>query len=119
MAPPRVPCFGDERARAHGASSKPEPHAQGATVSGHSTSRHRGSRPAPAPVVMRLLGHFEVRVDGHVTTLSAGPQRITAYLAVRGPTTRSRLAGELWPETTQDRALGCLRTAIWRVNRVS
>jgi DNA-binding SARP family transcriptional activator len=68
---------------------------------------------------MRLLGHFEVRVDGGPVMLPAGPQRLAAYLALRGSTARCRLAGELWPDATQDRAMGCLRTAIWRVNQAT
>lgn len=73
-----------------------------------------------SPIVsMRLLGHFELAVDDEPVVLPAGPQRVAAYLALRGITPRGRLAGELWPETTQERAMGCLRTAIWRVNRAT
>lgn len=68
---------------------------------------------------MRLLGHFELRVDGTVVALPTGPQRVPAYLALRGTTSRCRLAGELWPDATQERAMGCLRTAIWRVNQAT
>ena len=67
-------------------------------------------------MAMKLLGHFELRVGGAVVALPAGPQRVLAYLALRGTTSRSRLAGELWPDATHERAMGCLRTAIWRVN---
>lgn len=68
-------------------------------------------------VSMRLLGHFVLAVGDESVALPAGPQRVAAYLALRGVTSRGRLAGELWPEATQDRAMGCLRTAIWRANR--
>ena len=68
---------------------------------------------------MKLLGHFELRVGGTVVALPAGPQRVLAYLALRGTTSRCRLAGELWPDATQERAMGCLRTAIWRVNQAT
>ena len=73
----------------------------------------------PSALSMRLLGSFELAVDGQPVSLSAGPQRVTAYLALRGATPRGRLAGELWPDATQDRAMGCLRTAVWRVNRAT
>jgi DNA-binding SARP family transcriptional activator len=33
--------------------------------------------------------------------------------------TRSRLAGSLWPETPEQRALASLRTGIWRTNQVA
>lgn len=42
-----------------------------------------------------------------------------AVLALRGRTGRSRLAGLLWPDTAEQRALACLRTGIWRVNLVA
>ena len=48
--------------------------------------------------------------------LPAGAQRLIALLALRGRLSRSRLAGTLWPETTEHRALASLRTSIWRVN---
>ena len=70
-------------------------------------------------MTMKLLGHFELRVGGALVALPAGPQRVLAYLALRGTTSRSRLAGELWPDATQERAMGCLRTAIWRVNQAT
>jgi DNA-binding SARP family transcriptional activator len=43
--------------------------------------------------------------------------RIVAYLALRGPTPRQRIAGALWPEATQARAMGCLRSGVWRLQR--
>lgn len=43
--------------------------------------------------------------------------RIAAYLALYGPTARHRVAGELWPEATQERALGSLRSGVWRIQR--
>ncbi|ARZ67794.1 hypothetical protein SMD11_2142 [Streptomyces albireticuli] len=52
-------------------------------------------------------------------TLPAGAQRLVAVLALRGRLGRSRLAGTLWPETEQHRALARLRTTIWRVNRAA
>ena len=86
----------------------------------------RRSRPASrdaglaAPrVSVRLLGHFELRLAGDVVDLATGPQRLAAYLALRGVTPRGRVAGELWPEATQGRAMGCLRTAIWRANQAT
>jgi DNA-binding SARP family transcriptional activator len=38
-------------------------------------------------------------------------------LALRGANGRSRLAGSLWPDVAQARAMASLRTAIWRVNQ--
>jgi len=78
-----------------------------------------GAGPAAPRVTVRLLGHFELRIDGDEVDLPTGPQRLAAYLALRGVTPRCRVAGELWPETAQRRAMGCLRTAMWRANQAA
>ena len=63
---------------------------------------------------VRLLGSFRLIVDGTDVALPTGSQRLVALLALHGRQTRSRAAGTLWPDATEVRALGCLRTAIWR-----
>ncbi len=63
---------------------------------------------------VRLLGSFRLIVDGADVALPTGSQRLVALLALHGRQTRSRAAGTLWPDATEVRALGCLRTAIWR-----
>ncbi|PPS67846.1 hypothetical protein BV882_35970 [Streptomyces sp. 46] len=65
-----------------------------------------------------LTGEFRLTVEGRETELPGGAQRLVALLALRGRTARSALAGTLWPETDEQRALARLRTAIWRVNQV-
>lgn len=47
----------------------------------------------------------------------ASPLRAVVYLALHGPTPRQQLAGALWPEASQERALGSLRSGIWRLRR--
>ena len=66
-----------------------------------------------------LFETFELVVDGALVDLPIGAQRLVAFLAVRGRTGRSRLAGQLWPDTSERRALGCLRTGIWRINQTA
>lgn len=66
-----------------------------------------------------LLGGFRLTVDDRPVGVPASTQRIISLLALRGRSGRSRLAGSLWPETTEARALASLRTAIWRANQVS
>jgi DNA-binding SARP family transcriptional activator len=70
-------------------------------------------------VSLTLLGGFMLRVDADPVELPAGAQRLVALLALRGRTGRSRLAGMLWPETMEHRALASLRTGIWRVNQAA
>ncbi|MFF5923318.1 BTAD domain-containing putative transcriptional regulator [Streptomyces flavochromogenes] len=66
---------------------------------------------------LTLLGAFRLQVGSREVRLPAGAQRMTALLALQGRMSRSRLAGTLWPDSTEDRALASLRTAIWRVNQ--
>lgn len=68
-------------------------------------------------VEIRLLGTFQILVDGQECALPTGTQRLVALLALRGRTGRSRIAGWLWPDVPEDRALASLRTGIWRVNQ--
>ncbi|WP_079045878.1 AfsR/SARP family transcriptional regulator [Carbonactinospora thermoautotrophica] len=51
------------------------------------------------------------------TPLPASVWRIVTFLALRGPTTRAKIAGTLWPEATEAHAQGRLRTAVWRLQR--
>ena len=70
-------------------------------------------------VSLTLLGGFVLRVGPDPVELPAGAQRLVALLALRGRTGRSRLAGMLWPDTMEHRALASLRTGIWRVNQAA
>ena len=68
---------------------------------------------------VRLLGSFRLIVDGADVALPTGSQRLVALLALHGRQTRSRAAGTLWPDATEVKALGCLRTAIWRCQQAA
>jgi DNA-binding SARP family transcriptional activator len=87
-------------------------------VSQQSHARTGGQLRAPT-VSIRLLGTFAVDVGGKALALPVGAQRLVAMLALRGRTGRSRLAGLLWPEMVEQRALASLRTGIWRVNQTA
>jgi len=66
-----------------------------------------------------LLGGFVFTRGHEVVDLPSGAQRLVALLALRGRTSRSRVAGTLWPDTTEQRALASLQTVIWRVNQTT
>jgi DNA-binding SARP family transcriptional activator len=67
---------------------------------------------------VRLLDGFELRVAGEPVALPRSSQRLLAILALRTrPMLRHCLAGALWPEVPEDRALGNLRSALWRLQR--
>jgi WD40 repeat protein/DNA-binding SARP family transcriptional activator len=69
---------------------------------------------------LRLLGQFEIRVDGGVVQLASRPaQSLLAYLALSAGTAhrREKLAGLLWPEAEEDNARSNLRHALWRIRK--
>lgn len=68
----------------------------------------------------RLLGRFEVRVDGVVVEIPSRPaQSLLAYLLFNAGVShrREQLAGLLWPESADESARSNLRHALWRVRR--
>jgi DNA-binding SARP family transcriptional activator len=80
-----------------------------------SVERAPGSTPACA---LRLLGGFHLVVDGRPVHLPRAEQRLLACVALGDrPQPRSRLAGRLWPDTAETRAMARLRTALWRLRQ--
>jgi DNA-binding SARP family transcriptional activator len=70
---------------------------------------------------VRLLGQFELRLDGAVVLLPSRPaQSLLAYLALSAGTAhrREKLAGLLWPDADEDNARNSLRHALWRIRKV-
>lgn len=68
---------------------------------------------------MCLLGGFRLWVGAGRVQVPASPQRILAFLALRGPSGRSRVAGSLWPDTSESNALARLRTGLWRARQAA
>ena len=69
-------------------------------------------------VRLALLGSFELTADGESLALPMNGQRVLAFLALKGHALqRSYVAGSLWIDSTDDRAAGSLRSALWRLNR--
>ena len=54
---------------------------------------------------LRMLGGFEVTVDGRHVDIADASQRLLVLLALSGkPQRRTRVAGTLWPEKPEARA---------------
>jgi len=69
---------------------------------------------------IRLLGQFDIRLDGkRVTIPSRAGQSLLAYLALTAgtPHRREKLAGILWPDTTDENARKNLRQELWRIRK--
>jgi DNA-binding SARP family transcriptional activator len=68
---------------------------------------------------LRLLGGFDLVIDGRTVVVPRTEQRLLACLALADrPRPRSMVAGQLWPETSEAHAMGRLRTALWRLRQV-
>jgi len=69
---------------------------------------------------LTLLGAFAFTQNDEPIILPGTTQRLLAFLAVnRTAVHRLFVAGCLWPETSERRASGNLRTTLWRLNAVS
>ena len=69
---------------------------------------------------IRLLGQFDVRSAGkRIEIPSRAGQSLLAYLLLNAgtPQRRERLAGLLWPDTSDENARHNLRTELWRIRK--
>lgn len=69
---------------------------------------------------IRLLGQFKVQVNGAEAAITVRPvQALLAYLALNAGVAqpRDRLAGLLWPESSQAAARKNLRRTLWRLRQ--
>ncbi len=69
---------------------------------------------------VRLLGAFEIECDGKPITLpSRFAQSLFAYLILNPatPHRREKLAGLLWPDSSEERARASLRHELWRIRK--
>lgn len=68
---------------------------------------------------LTLLGGFSLHAELGKVPLGSSPQRVVALLALHGSALRrGYVAGLLWGDSTEARASGCLRSALWKL-RVS
>jgi len=67
---------------------------------------------------LTVLESFRLAYDGESVRLLMSAQRVLAFLALYDrPLQRSYVAGSLWLDLPEERALASLRSALWRVRR--
>jgi WD40 repeat protein/DNA-binding SARP family transcriptional activator len=69
---------------------------------------------------VRLLGQFLIYLDGVPVQINSRPaQSLLAYLVINAGVAfrREKLAGMLWPDTTEANARNNLRQALWRIRK--
>jgi DNA-binding SARP family transcriptional activator len=75
-------------------------------------------RVQPDPVEIRLMDGFELVCYGVPVPCPLTAQRLLAFLGLHDrPLQRLFVAGKLWTDSTEERALASLRSAIYRANR--
>ena len=74
-----------------------------------------------APLVIRLLGGFEIEADGTPITGVKTPrlQSVLAYLLLHhtAPQSRRHVAFTIWPDSSERQALSNLRKALYHLRR--
>ena len=74
----------------------------------------------PTPVRLGLLGGFRLSVEAEDVPLPMNAQRLVCFLALHDqPLLRTFVSGALWEESTDHRAGGSLRSALWRLRRAT
>jgi predicted ATPase/DNA-binding SARP family transcriptional activator len=69
---------------------------------------------------VRLLGAFHIKSGKKIVTLASRPaQSLFAFLILNAGTSyrREKLAGLLWPDSTEESARDYLRHALWRIRK--
>jgi DNA-binding SARP family transcriptional activator len=65
-----------------------------------------------------MLGGFELRCGSSTFRLSHTAERLLAFLAIQTrPLLRVYVAGMLWPDVSEQHAIGSLRSTLWRLGR--
>jgi DNA-binding SARP family transcriptional activator len=69
---------------------------------------------------LRLLGGFDLAIEGSAVGLPESSQRLVALVALNGrPMVRAEAAATLWPEKPEARAYANLRSSLWRLHELA
>ncbi len=75
--------------------------------------------PDTAAVRLQLAASPRLRAGGGATALPARDALLLAWLAIEGPTPRSRLAPLLWPDSTPQAARNALRQRLFQLKKLA
>jgi DNA-binding SARP family transcriptional activator len=109
------------RSRDVGATQVRQPYAKGLTRHDRQNQvlmidRRLATRPQWSEAGLRLLGGFELAVDGQPCDVPLSGQRLLVYLALHERAQhRIVVATALWPDLSERRASANLRASIWRL----
>jgi DNA-binding SARP family transcriptional activator len=90
--------------------------AEGANVAAACASGWEAEALSAGALELGLLHGFEVRSGGRSLELPLSAQRLVAFLALQDrPLQRLYVAGNLWLDSSEERANASLRTTLWRL----
>jgi DNA-binding SARP family transcriptional activator len=81
----------------------------------YAESMNRSSVPQ---IRVNLLDGFQLERDYVLISIPPSSERMIAFLALRNGRIRAEVAGTLWPDVYEERALASLRTTLWRIGRI-
>ncbi len=79
----------------------------------------RRTTSSAGPATLQLFGWWELRLGDESVTVGRREQRLLALLALGGRRSRVQIAGTLWPDSTERRAMTSLRSAVWHTREVT
>src|SRR5947209_6788802 len=65
-----------------------------------------------------LLDEFRLECGDVFVRTPRSVQRLVAYLGLFPRQPRALVAGTLWPDVSEERAAGSLRSAVWRLQKL-
>jgi DNA-binding SARP family transcriptional activator len=77
--------------------------------------------PPPSPPIratLQMISEWKLCLDDSAANVALRERRVLSLLALRGERSRVSLARTLWPDSTESRAYGNLRAAVWRIHRL-
>ncbi|MEP6972534.1 MAG: BTAD domain-containing putative transcriptional regulator [Actinomycetota bacterium] len=78
------------------------------------------SVPGSAAAHLGMLGGFALHIEAQEVALPMNAQRLVCFLALHEqPLMRTFVSGSLWGASTEHRAGGSLRSALWRLRRAT
>jgi len=71
-----------------------------------------------ARIEVSLLGGFRLERGSALLAIPPSAERLIAFLVFRGTRIRAEIAGTLWPNVPEKRALASLRSTLWRIQGI-
>ena len=100
-------------------SSKPKQNTSSETFGKHGVrARLARDTAGDGDVRIVLLNEFRLEYGDAIVRTPRTAQRLLAYLSIFPSQPRALVAGTLWPDVSEERAAGSLRSAVWNLQKL-